>query len=141
MADLIVTAYPNSGISGAQVAISAYTRTTTVKVGAGGFEFQRVQLPGGLPIVEFELSVETLSGRAHVYAENIPADAHVHVIGVSDVFFMGLIDHNRRALIHHEFAPRLAPRCQLRCTPKSRPVQGPGCIVCRDGGLSFRVCC
>jgi hypothetical protein len=131
---IYTTALPGSDVSGASVVFrsAGYER----RYGFG----PEIQLADTIDLgdrhraVDFELALESRGDQSSVYLKKVPVAAQIVLIGISPTYFQGIILHE------HEI-PNAALTCELRCTPESKPVLGPGCITCKRKNLSFQICC
>jgi hypothetical protein len=138
MFNLYVSAYPASLIRGALVGVDVTLPATPatplrarVTVDAGGYGTSQLDLSSMSDAVSMLLSVTSAGNTANIYAENVPRDGELHVLGVSPNLFLGKIRH----------AAGQTVACTLRCTPASPEVTGPGCIDCPNATPKYEVCC
>jgi hypothetical protein len=136
MFNLYVLAYPTSLIQGALVGIDVTPPGSTtplmarVTVDAGGYGTSQLDLSSMSDTIPMVLLVTSAGSTVNIYAENVPRDGELHVLGVSPNLFLGRIRH----------AAGQAAACTLRCTFTDPPVTGPGCIDC-PGPPKYEVCC
>jgi hypothetical protein len=136
MFNIYVSAYPGSGIKGALIGVDVPLPTGSplsarVTVDAGGYGTSQLDLSSMNETVTMVLSVASDGSTSNIYADNVPRNGDLHVLGVSPSLFLGKIRH----------AAGQTVACILRCTPKSKPVTGPGCIDCPNAIPKYEVCC
>jgi hypothetical protein len=132
MIEISVRATPGSNIQNAEVTVQGPGFRAALVVDAGAHASARV-FPQTFPTTSLQLSVRSADREASVYANNIPVTSNVAILGINRDQFRGEI--------YHSIAAQLAPNCELRCTPTSSPISGPGCLDCNVGELQFKVCC
>jgi hypothetical protein len=134
--DIFVGATPGSNISNAEITAQGNGFSATIRVSAGTFGRARVIpiAPSGL--ADITLSVRSADRQVTVYADQIPTNSTINIVGSDALRFEGQIYHS-----HSAPAAGIAT-CSLKCTPSDpHPMKGPGCRDCDDRGLIFKVCC
>jgi hypothetical protein len=135
MIDVFVGGAPSSNILNAEVTIQGSGFRATLTVSAGTHARASVVPLATSGVTNIELSVRSADRQATIYAENIPVDATINILGSDALRFDGQIHHI------HTSAPLPTQTCTLRCTPTGTPTPGPTCIECDVSGLRFKLCC
>jgi hypothetical protein len=137
MLEIMVTADPKSGIRNALLGFESPFFNVQMPINAGVRSNTSIATPPGTTSVEFALYVFSNERRATVLAEGIWPWSQILVFGINPGHFIGIIQDS----LTNPPMSGVSPTCQLRCTPQSQPVTGPGCLPCREDGLVFQVCC
>lgn len=133
MVTIVAIGYPNSNISDTKLIFRGLNAVAEFPLNESSFHTRSIETPKGITAAEFELEIQTKHASISAYVKNVPLESQVHVIGATPSEFLAIIGHVSEA--------KLAPTCQLRCTPTDPPISGPGCVSCKKGGLTFKVCC
>jgi hypothetical protein len=134
---ILVNAYADSGINEAHFTVEGAGSRLRLPVAVDKRFTGTFDLPKSMEFdaTEFSVAVESQGRHVVVLARHIPTHSELHLIGVNEDLFLGMVVHDR-AQPHN-----LGPRCELRCSPNEQPVTGPGCISCEKGKLIFKICC
>lgn len=92
MFKIYVSAYPGSGVKGAIIGVdvplsSGVLSAARVTVYAGGYDTSQLDLSSMGALVRMTLSVTSEGKTSTVYADNVPRDGELHVLGVSPGLF------------------------------------------------------
>jgi hypothetical protein len=136
MIDIFVGAASGSNVSNAEVTVKGNGFQTTIMVSAGTYGRAQVVPNTVGPVTNVELSVRSADKQVTVYADNIPLNGIINILGSDALRFDGQIYHQNTSGV-----PKTAPVCSLRCEPTDTARNGPGCRECNVGGLVFKVCC
>jgi len=133
MPEVFASAYAKSQIQNAEFLIESPLFGARYAISAGDQLVNTLTPNPYSTVTDIRLTIRSNGGSINVFGRGIPTDSQIHLIGVNPILFIGLILHTAM--------PPLAPGCLLQCNPSAQAVGGTPCIVCKDDGLTFKLCC
>jgi hypothetical protein len=125
------SAYPNSGIGDAKIAVAVGENSISVTLSAGGHASAQMAAAVTAALLDLIVSVKLNNKTVQVYVSGVPQNCDIHVFRVTPSLFFGMIEHSQAT----------AAGCMLRCDPASPFQHTTRCIRCKNGNLTFKLCC